>query len=171
MRQKNFSLYLGFFGWLRFQGGGVVFIDSFCCGLCKVLCAVYLCIILCIFGAGVYIFSVQSLFNGVCSVYVVFLHVLFGIVVFFTVYGILFCMYFVVISGFVLELFLVCQGLHLTCILVLGVDYYSISCIYNFIYRYLSLFRIHIPHLPTYMITYEGVISAFYDSFVVFLLG
>ncbi len=60
-----------------------MFIESFCCGLCKVLCAVYVCIILCIFGGRVYIYTVWSLFNGVCSVYVVFLHVLFGIVVFF----------------------------------------------------------------------------------------
>ena len=58
MRQKNVSLYLGFLGWLRFQGGGFVFIESVCCGLCTVLCAVYLCIILCIFGARVYLYSV-----------------------------------------------------------------------------------------------------------------
>ncbi len=37
-----------------------------------------------------------------------------------------------VISGLVFELCLV-SGLHLTCILVLVVDYYPINCIYNFI--------------------------------------
>jgi hypothetical protein len=66
-------------------------------------------------------------------------------------------MYFMVISGFVLELFL-------TCILVLGVYYYSMNCILNiFIYRYLSLLFIWL------CLMFIVVIYVFYDSFVVLL--